>query len=27
MIKVLEDFMKAIGYHFNKDEHLGIEYE
>lgn len=27
MIQVCEDFMKAIGYHFNKREHLGIEYE
>lgn len=27
MIGVLEDFMKAIGYHFNQGEHLGIEWE
>ena len=27
MIEVLETFMKAIGYHFNKGEHLGIEWE
>ncbi len=27
MIGVLEDFMKAIGYHFDQGEHLGIEWE
>lgn len=27
MIQVCEEFMKAIGYHFNKGEHLGVEYE
>jgi len=27
MIKVLEDFMKAMGYHFSPGEHLGYEYE
>jgi len=27
MIGVLEDFMKAIGYHFDEGEHLGIEWE
>lgn len=27
MIEVLEDFMKAIGYHFDQGEHLGIELE
>ena len=27
MIDVFENFMKAIGYHFNHGEHLGIEYE
>jgi len=27
MIQVCEDFMKGIGYHFNKGEYLGIKYE
>ena len=27
MIDVFENFLKAIGYHFNHGEHLGIEYE
>jgi len=27
MIKVLEDFMKAMGYHFSPGEHLGYEYD
>ena len=27
MIEVLETFMKSMGYHFNKGEHLGIEYD
>ena len=27
MIGVLEDFMKAIGYHFDEGGHLGIEWE
>ena len=27
MVQVLEDFMKAIGYSFNADEHLGYTYE
>ena len=27
MIGVLVDFMKAIGYHFDEGEHLGIEWE
>ena len=25
MVEVLEEFMKAIGYHFDQDEHLGYE--
>ena len=27
MVEVLEQFMKACGYHFNKHEHLGVDYE
>ena len=27
MVEVLEGFMKAMGYHFDKGEHLGYEYE
>ena len=26
MIEVFEKFMIAMGYHFNENEHLGIEY-
>lgn len=27
MVQVLEDFMKAIGYFFDANEHLGCNYE